>query len=333
MEELKDLIKKVNDEVKNTLIFGASTTQRADPLKEGLSSGSYKLNLALSGNILVGFAMGRIVEIYGPEQSGKSTLTFHILAEAQKRGLSTLYIDLENALDLQYASKILDLKKLGIAQPDFAEQTLSLVETSLKNGFKVIAVDSVAALVPKAELDGEAGEAHIGKVARLMSQAMRRTSGLIRKEKALVVFVNQIRMKIGVMFGNPETTTGGNALKFYASYRIDIRAPRGGAESEKTLDGDTEETGIKVKIKVVKNKLYPPYRKTILSIKYGEGIDKVEEVADMAYEDVAPKVGLKWKTAGGAALTKKKCEERLREGKMNIKEVEAYVRKKYITSK
>jgi recombination protein RecA len=257
---------------------------------DGLSSGSLWLNFALSGSPLVGFAWGRMVEIFGPEQSGKTTLALHMVREAQRLELATgkeypcLFVDAEHALDLLYARSIgIDLHNTTISQPGCGEDGLNEVEAAVKAGFKLIIVDSVAALTPRAELEGEMGEAHIGLQARLMSQALRKLTGLVSKSGAIIVFLNQLRMKIGVMFGNPETTTGGNALKFYASYRLDVRAPRSGKKSGKTLMGygDTQESvelGITANIKVVKNKLYPPHRQASVAIEYGKGIDSINDI-------------------------------------------------------
>ena len=257
---------------------------------ELLPSGSLSLDLALGG----GYPKGRIIEIYGPESSGKTTLTLHAIAEIQKQGGTAAFIDAEHALDPSYARKLgVDTENLLIAQPDNGEQALEIAETLVRsNAVDLIVVDSVAALTPQAEIDGDMGDSHMGLQARLMSQALRKLTGIINKSKATVIFINQIRMKIGVMFGNPETTTGGNALKFYASVRMDIR------RTGQIKVGD-DIIGNRTKVKIVKNKIAPPFRLAEFDIMYNEGISKTGDIFDLAAQyGVVEKSGAFYKYGG-----------------------------------
>ncbi|MCU0815578.1 MAG: recombinase RecA [Cypionkella sp.] len=270
---------------------------------EATSTGSLGLDIALG---IGGLPKGRIVEIYGPESSGKTTLTLHVVAEEQKKGGVCAFVDAEHALDPQYARKLgVNLDELLISQPDTGEQALEIVDTLVRSGaVSLIVVDSVAALTPKAELEGDMGDATVGAQARLMSQAMRKLTASIGRSNCMVIFINQIRMKIGVMFGSPETTTGGNALKFYASVRLDIR--RIGAIKEKD-----DVVGNTTRVKVVKNKVAPPFKQVEFDIMYGEGISKTGELIDIGVKAGVVEKSGSWYSYG---------DERIGQGRENAKQ-------------
>lgn len=288
-----------------------------------ISTGSLGLDIALG---VGGLPRGRVVEIFGPESSGKTTLALHAIAEAQKNGGIAAFIDAEHALDAVYARALgVDIDNLLISQPDTGEQALEITETLVRSGaIDIIVIDSVAALVPRAEIEGEMGDAHMGLQARLMSQALRKLAGTISKSHTCVVFINQIRMKIGVMFGNPETTTGGTALKFYASVRIDIR------KIASIKDGDTV-TGSRTRVKVVKNKVAPPFKEAEFDIIYGKGISRMGELIDLGVNaNVIEKTGT-WFSYGEHRLGQGRDNSRsyLEENPALAKEIDATIRKHF----
>jgi recombination protein RecA len=270
---------------------------------EAISTGAISIDFALG---VGGLPRGRVTEIFGPESSGKTTLALQVIAEAQRAGGMAAFVDAEHALDAQYAQKLgVDLENLLVSQPDHGEQALEIVEVLVRsNSVDVVVVDSVAALVPKAEIDGEMGEAQMGLQARLMSQALRKLTGIVSKSKTTLVFINQLREKIGVMFGNPETTTGGRALKFYASVRIDIR------RIASIKDGD-QIVGGRTRVKVVKNKVAPPFREAEFDVMYGEGISREGDLLDLAVEKRIIEKSGAWFAYGG---------ERLGQGRENAKQ-------------
>ena len=309
--------------------FGKGTVMRLGEQTnhdiDAISTGSLGLDIALG---IGGLPKGRIVEIYGPESSGKTTLTLQVIAEAQKAGGMAAFIDAEHALDPIYAKKIgVNTDDLYVTQPDHGEQALEIADALGRSGaFDVIVIDSVAALTPKAEIEGDMGDSHMGLQARLMSQALRKLTANIKKANTLVIFINQIRMKIGVMFGSPETTTGGNALKFYASVRMDIRRIGQIKDGEEILGNQT-------KVKVVKNKVAPPFKQAEFEILYGEGISRTGEIIDLGVQaDIIQKSGA-WYSYNGEKLGqgKEKVRAHLKENPAIAETIEKLIREKYLS--
>jgi recombination protein RecA len=290
---------------------------------QAVSTGSVSLDIALG---VGGLPRGRIIEIYGPESSGKTTLALHAIAEAQKKGGIAAFVDAEHALDVGYARKLgVRTDDLLISQPDTGEQALEIAETLVRSGaIDVLVIDSVAALVPKAELEGEMGDAHMGVQARLMSQALRKLTGTISKSSTIVIFINQIRMKIGVMFGNPETTTGGNALKFYATQRLDIRRIGAIKDGEQVI-------GNRTRVKVVKNKVAPPFKEVEFDIMYGQGISREGDVLDLASNDNIVEKSGAWFSYGGERIGqgREQAKAFLREHPEILQQVEGKLLEKY----
>ena len=322
-EALDNALKKIEKD------FGKGAIMRLGDAKanmniEVISTGILPLDVALG---VGGIPRGRIVELYGPESSGKTTVTLHMIAEAQKNGGIAAFIDAEHALDPIYAQKLgVDIDNLLISQPDSGEQALDIVDALVRSGaIDLVVVDSVAALVPKAEIEGEMGDSHVGLHARLMSQAMRKLTGIISKTRTVVVFINQIREKVGVMFGSPETTTGGRALKFYSSVRLDVR-------KIDVIKQGQELIGNRTRIKVVKNKVAPPFKQAEFDIMYGEGVSKLGSVLDMGVElDIVDKSGA-WFSYDGNRLGqgKENAKQSLKDHPEIAEEIESKIRAKLI---
>ncbi|MDP4119000.1 MAG: recombinase RecA [Bacillota bacterium] len=306
--------------------FGKGTVMRMGDGKkvnvETIPTGSIALDMALG---IGGIPRGRVIEVYGPESSGKTTLSLHIIAEDQKQGGEVAFIDAEHALDPIYAAKLgVDVDRLIVSQPDTGEDALQIAETLARSGaIDIIVIDSVAALVPKAEIEGEMGDAHVGVQARLMSQALRKIAGVASKTNTTILFINQLRLKIGVMYGNPETTTGGWALKFYSSIRLDIR-------KTEAIKSGTEAIGNRTRVKVVKNKLAPPFKECTFDIMYGEGISRTGEVLDLAVDLDIVKKGGAWYSYHDEKIGQGRdnAKQYLSDNQSVLKEIEYLVRTK-----
>lgn len=323
-EALENALKKIEKD------FGKGAIMRLGDAKanmdiEVIPTGILPLDIALG---VGGIPRGRIIEVFGPESSGKTTVTLHMIAEAQKQGGIAAFIDAEHALDPVYAAKLgVDVDSLLISQPDTGEQALDIVDALVRSGaIDIIVVDSVAALVPKAEIEGDMGDSHVGLQARLMSQAMRKLTGIIAKSRTVAIFINQIREKVGVMFGNPETTTGGRALKFYSSVRLDVR-------KIDTLKQGQDVIGNRTRIKVVKNKVAPPFRTAEFDIMYGEGVSRLSSIIDMGVDlDIVDKSGA-WFSYNGSRLGqgKENAKQSLRDQPQLAEEIEQKIREKLLT--
>ena len=322
-EALENALKKIEKD------FGKGSIMRLGDAKahmdiEVIPTGILPLDIALG---VGGIPRGRIIEVYGPESSGKTTVTLHMIAEAQKNGGIAAFIDAEHALDPVYAAKLgVNIDDLLISQPDTGEQALDIVDALVRSGaIDIIVVDSVAALVPKAEIEGDMGDSHVGLQARLMSQAMRKLTGIIAKSRTAAIFINQIREKVGVMFGNPETTTGGRALKFYSSVRLDVR-------KIDTIKQGQDVIGNRTRIKVVKNKVAPPFRTAEFDIMYGEGVSRLSSIIDMGVDlDIVDKSGA-WFSYNGTRLGqgKENAKQSLRDQPAICEEIEAKIRAKLL---
>ena len=323
-EALENALKKIEKD------FGKGAIMRLGDAKanmdiEVIPTGILPLDIALG---VGGIPRGRIIEVFGPESSGKTTVTLHMIAEAQKQGGIAAFIDAEHALDPVYAAKLgVDVDSLLISQPDTGEQALDIVDALVRSGaIDIIVVDSVAALVPKAEIEGDMGDSHVGLQARLMSQALRKLTGIIAKSRTVAIFINQIREKVGVMFGNPETTTGGRALKFYSSVRLDVR-------KIDTLKQGQDVIGNRTRIKVVKNKVAPPFRTAEFDIMYGEGVSRLSSIIDMGVDlDIVDKSGA-WFSYNGSRLGqgKENAKQSLRDQPQLAEEIEQKIREKLLT--
>jgi len=288
-----------------------------------IPTGALSLDTAMG---IGGYPRGRIVEIYGPEASGKTTLALHAIAEAQKKGGAAAFLDVEHAFDISYAKRLgIQVDSLIVSQPDYAEQALEIAETLVRsNAVDIVVVDSVAALVPRSEIEGDMGDSHMGVQARLMSQALRKLTAAVSKSKTCLIFINQLRSKIGVMFGNPETTTGGNALKFYASMRIDIRRIASIKEKDAVI-------GNQVRVKIQKNKMFPPFRESIFDIIYGKGIDRLSDMVNLAEKDEFVKKSGSWYSYGETRLGQglSNAAKTLKENPDLIKEIVDKIKEKH----